>query len=200
MDFEYIEYNPYKGNSEEFLRLNPRGLVPVLELNGKSVYESDICIEFIDEYGGPNNKLLPLDPMERAKTRIICGFISREVIPAFYGMLLKQNKDTQEKIKSELLQNLKTLMEYKSESSTYFGGDKLGMADIMLLPFALRFPVLRHYRGFEIPMNDNYKNFHKWITACKEQPSVVKSSGDVDKAIMVYQSYAEGTTKVRSKI
>ena len=58
--FEYIEYNPYKEKSDEFLRLNPRGLVSVLEVNGQSVYESDVCIEFIDEYGGATNRLLPL--------------------------------------------------------------------------------------------------------------------------------------------
>ncbi|XP_062583696.1 uncharacterized protein LOC134245435 [Saccostrea cucullata] len=200
VDFDYIEYNPYSGNTAEFLRLNPRGLVPVLEVNGRAVYESDICIEFIDEYGGQANKLLPSDPVERANTRIICGFISREIIPAFYGMLLKQDKNTQEKIKSELLKSLKTLMEFKSDSSTFFGGDRLGMADIMLVPFALRFPVLKHHRGFEVPQGGNFKSFHKWMSACKEQPSIVKSSRDIDKAIMVYQSYADGTAKVRSKI
>ena len=37
--FEYIEYNPYAEKTPEFLKLNPRGLVPVLEVGGKSVYE-----------------------------------------------------------------------------------------------------------------------------------------------------------------
>nr|XP_022338248.1 glutathione S-transferase U21-like [Crassostrea virginica] len=198
--FEYIEYNPYKEKSDEFLRLNPRGLVPVLEVNGQSVYESDVCIEFIDEYGGPTNRLLPLDPLARAKTRIVCGYISREIIPAFYGLLLKQDANTQEKIKSALLQNLKMLMTYKQNSSPFFGGDKMGMADIMLIPFAARFPVLSHYRGFEIPEEEGYKDFQEWLKACKEQQSVIKTSCDIDKAIMVYQSYADGSANVRSKI
>ena len=198
--FEYIEYNPYKEKSDEFLRLNPRGLVPVLEVNGQSVYESDVCIEFIDEYGGPTNRLLPLDPLARAKTRIVCGYISREIIPAFYGLLLKQDANTQEKIKSALLQNLKMLMTYKQNSSPFFGGDKMGMADIMLIPFAARFPVLSHYRGFEIPEEEGYKDLQAWLKACKEQQSVIKTSCDIDKAIMVYQSYADGSANVRSKI
>lgn len=200
VNFEYIEYNPYKEKTKEFLQLNPRGLVPVLEVNGQSVYESDVCIEFIDEYGGPTNRLLPTEPMARAKTRIICGFISREIIPAFYGLLLKQDKIAQEKIKAALLHNLKTLLTYKPDSTPFFGGDKLGMADIMLVPFAMRFPVLSHYRGFAIPETGDYESFHRWVKACKEQTSVIKTTCDIDQAIMVYQSYADGTANVRSKI
>ena len=81
----------YKEKSEDFLRLNPKGIVPVLEVNVQSVFESGVCIEFIDEYGGATNRLLPLDPLARAKTRIVCGCISREIISAFYGLLLKQD-------------------------------------------------------------------------------------------------------------
>nr|UEP55617.1 glutathione S-transferase tau [Mytilus galloprovincialis] len=200
LDFEYIEYNPYKEKTKEFLQLNPRGLVPVIEVNGKSVYESDICIEFVDEYGGEKNRLLPTDTLDRAKLRIVSGYISREITPLYYRMLLKQDKKIQESVKSELLSNLKTLMDFKSDSSTFFGGDKLSMPDIMLAPFAMRFPVLQHHRGFQIPDTEEYKAVHKWINACQNQPSVMKSTCDTDKSIMIYASYADGTAAVRSKL
>ncbi|CAC5386720.1 GST [Mytilus coruscus] len=200
IDFEYIEYNPYKEKTREFLQLNPRGLVPVIEANGKSVYESDVCIEFVDEYGGKQNRLLPTDTLDRAKMRIVSGYISREITPLYYRMLLKQDKNIQESVKSELLSNLKTLMEFKSDSYPFFGGDKLAMPDIMLAPFAMRFPVLQHHRGFQIPDTEEYKAVHKWINACQNQPSVMQSTCDTDKSIMIYASYADGTAAVRSKL
>lgn len=198
--FEYIEYNPYAEKTPEFLKLNPRGLVPVLEVGGKSVYESDVCLEFIDEYGGIRNPLLPSNPLERAKIRIVSGFINREIVPLYYSMLLKQDLQVQDKIKSEMLINLKLLMKFKNDSDTFFSGEYFGMADIMLAPFAMRFPVLEYHRGFTIPKTDEYKSVNRWLDACRVRPSVVKTLPEDRKNIMIYQSYADGSAAVRSKL
>lgn len=48
VDFEYIEqdfYNKFVG----WLVVNLRGLIFVIVYNGKLVYESYVCIEYIDE-------------------------------------------------------------------------------------------------------------------------------------------------------
>ena len=89
------------------------------------------------------------------------------MIPAFYGLLLKQDANTQENIKSALLQNLKMLTTYKQNSFPFFGGDKMGRADIMLILFAARFPVLSHYRGFEIPEEEDYQDFQTRLSIGK---------------------------------
>ena len=91
------------------------------------------------------------------------------------------------------------LTTYKQNSFPFFGGDKMGRADIMLMPFAARFPVLSHYRGFEIPEEEDYQDSQTRLKACKEQQSVINSC-DIDKAIMVYQSFADASANVRSKI
>ena len=198
--FTYVEYNPYRGNTPEFLDLNPRGLVPVLETGGQGVYESNVCVEYVDEIGPKETQLLPIDPLERAKSRLMCEYISREIVPLWYGMLLKQNTSVQEGIKSLLLENLKTLMNMKFDGGPYLLGNTFGMPDILLVPFTMRFPVLEHYRGFTVPDSEDFNTFREWMTASHNNRHVVATTPSADKAIKVYESYADGTAKVRSKI
>ncbi len=54
--------------SEEFLKLNPKGVVPVAVHNGRVITESTIISEYINEaFDGPD--LMPADPYWRARKR-----------------------------------------------------------------------------------------------------------------------------------
>ena len=52
----------------EFLKINPKGLVPVLDHDGIIVSESNIIIEYLNEVY-PHPPLLPAEPAGRAKAR-----------------------------------------------------------------------------------------------------------------------------------
>ena len=68
--YQYIEVNPYH-KPQSLLDLNPRGLVPTLQYQGKPLYESTVLCEFLEEaYPDHTPKLLPDDPYLRARTRI----------------------------------------------------------------------------------------------------------------------------------
>lgn len=53
----------------EYLRLNPRGVVPTLIHDGKAIRESQVIIEYLDDVF-PSPSLRPADPVERARMRI----------------------------------------------------------------------------------------------------------------------------------
>ena len=70
IEYQYIEVNPYH-KPQSLLDLNPRGLVPTLQYQGKPLYESTVLCEFLEEaYPNHTPKLLPDDPYLRARTRI----------------------------------------------------------------------------------------------------------------------------------
>ena len=72
IDFEVHEVD-LSNKSEEFLSVSPYGKVPVLSVNGTSLYESNIVNEYLDEvYGSP--RLMPEDPEERASVRSWMAF------------------------------------------------------------------------------------------------------------------------------
>jgi glutathione S-transferase len=53
----------------EFLKINPRGLVPVLVHDGDPIYESTIILEYLED-AFPQTPLRPIDPKARARMRI----------------------------------------------------------------------------------------------------------------------------------
>ncbi len=53
----------------EFLRLNPKGVVPVLVNDGEVIAESNIIMEYVEEAFPDAKKFMPLRPVERAMVR-----------------------------------------------------------------------------------------------------------------------------------
>ena len=68
VDFETHEVD-LENKSEEFLSISPSGKLPVVIVNGDSLYESNVVNQYLDEvFEQP--KLLPEGPKERAYARI----------------------------------------------------------------------------------------------------------------------------------
>ncbi len=56
-------------HSPEYLRLNPRGVVPTLIHDGHAVRESQVILEYLDDVF-PTPALRPADPLARAQMRV----------------------------------------------------------------------------------------------------------------------------------
>lgn len=195
VDFELLEVNPYN-KTPEWLAINPKGFVPTIVHNGRSVYESPICIEYVDEAWTTDRQLLPTDPYERARARIWSDHISKKLVPPFYSMLLKKEESEREEAKKNVLDALEALVKEMDPQGPFFSGSTPDLVDIMLFPFAFRFEtILPHYRGFSIPTDEHWKRYHVWYSAAKERESMKKTLPDVAKLIEVYQEYADGTAK-----
>jgi len=195
VNFEYVEQNPYN-KTPEWLAINPRGMVPVIVHKGKSVYESMVCIEYVDEEWSTGNNLLPSDPYHRARARILCDHISKKVVPPFYQILMKKAKEERDSAKKSLVAALSELFSnFDASNGPYFGGKSLGIVDIMIFPFAYRFGlILPHYRNFVLPEGERLQGFHQWYATASKSESVVGTMPDDAKLIEEYRRYAEDTT------
>ncbi len=71
LDWESVEISLPKGEqlTPEFLKINPNGVVPVLEDDGRRIYESSVIAEYVDGLSD-ENPLMPEDPYLQAKTRV----------------------------------------------------------------------------------------------------------------------------------
>jgi len=65
----------------EFLRINPKGVVPVLVHDGHIVRESTVICEYLEEVF-PEHPIYPHTPWERAQVRIWTKAIDEELHPA----------------------------------------------------------------------------------------------------------------------
>jgi maleylpyruvate isomerase len=83
LPFEYVPYVLRRGDTRqpEFLKMNPAGLVPVLEReDGVFMSQSLAVIEWLDETR-PTPPLLPSGPDGRARVRALSYMIACEVHP-----------------------------------------------------------------------------------------------------------------------
>lgn len=193
--YKYEEIDPYN-KTEEFLKFNPRGLVPVIVHNGKAIYESTVCLEYMDEAWPDKPKLMPKDPYDRAVVRIWADFVTKKIIPFFYSLLMKEDAEVQKEGRKSFLENVEAYTKAMSPTGPYFMGEQFGLIDIMLYPWIQRMPILKFYRNFEIPTDtDWYPRFQTWYKACRERKKIIPTVADDQRLIDEYKRYAHNTTQ-----
>lgn len=67
--------------SPEYLKLNPKGVVPTLVDDGKAVVESTLICEYLDETY-PQKPLMPADPFSRTRMRLWSKLIDEQIFEA----------------------------------------------------------------------------------------------------------------------
>jgi glutathione S-transferase len=130
VEFEAREVD-LQNRSEEFLKASPTGKVPVIVVDGDSLYESSVVNQYLDEVH-KEPKLLPKDPKDRAYARIWMAHADAELYPqVFVSSMGRMRGFPQERI-SETLERLKVTLsrlEEGLEGSEYLAGD-FSLADI----------------------------------------------------------------------
>jgi len=143
--YQYKEENPYY-KDPEFLKISPKGLVPAVVTDGKAVNDSLIILEYLED-AYPNKKnLLPKDPIERAKVRLVIDHISKAIVPRFFAIQQAQDQEGQDKARRDLEGALDQFVE--KIQGPFVAGDQLTIGDLALAPFAYRFFLLEKYRNF----------------------------------------------------
>ena len=104
VDFETHEVD-LENKSEEFLSISPSGKLPVVIVNGDSLYESNVVNQYLDEvFELP--KLLPEGPKERAYARIwMTSAEDNFYLAAFIASVGRERAFSEEMI-SEVLKKL----------------------------------------------------------------------------------------------
>ena len=154
----------------QFLKLNPYGKVPVINDNGKVLFESCIINEYLDEQY-PDPPLMPKDPYLRGRGRILvdyCLNYMHEPYWALRGEMLKKLAERDLSILDEKRRILRDLMRYLEEElddKPYFLGE-LSLADIDLLPRFFRF---ENYGALPDP---SLPRLNAWLHKLKQRPSV----------------------------
>ena len=154
----------------EFLKLNPYGKVPVINDNGKVLFESCIINEYLDEQY-PNPPLMPKDPYVRARGRILVDYGLRymhEPYWALRGEMLKQESERDQTMIDEKRRELRELMRYLEEAlgdKPYFLGE-LSLTDIDLLARSIRFEDYGALPDLSLP------RLNSWLQKIKQRPSV----------------------------
>ncbi|KAG4026606.1 hypothetical protein MFRU_038g00100 [Monilinia fructicola] len=195
--FQYIEVNPYH-KPESLLKLNPRGLVPTLEYEGKALYESTIICEFLeDAYPSHWPRLLTREPFERARLRIWIDHITSRIIPAFHRFLQYQSLSPQDpkflSLRTTFLTSIYQFTKEMHPTGPYFTGRDPCLVDYILAPWAIRIWVFDYFKGgLNIEeLGDMRKRWEKWVNAIEGRNSIKMSLSETEYYLPIYQRYAD---------
>ena len=151
--------NEGEHNAPHYLKINPQGLVPCLDVNGHIINQSLAIIEYLDETF-PQNPLLPSEPLKKAQVRALAFIIASDMHPLNNLRVLSQIKAQFNANEADVIAwyhrwlkpgfdafeaQLKTM----NQSGPYCFGGKLTLADLCLIP-----QVFNAHR-YNFPM-DNY--------------------------------------------
>ncbi|MBI3449929.1 MAG: glutathione S-transferase family protein [Acidobacteria bacterium] len=184
--YELVPPPQNKNEDPQFGKMNPFRLTPVLELeDGRTIYESTVIAEYLeDRY--PSPAMLPKDPYDRARVRMIEDTTDQYLLAAsrkftmaqfeYAPPLLKRKPAAQidhkaiEEAKIEIHGHLARL-ERELQGRTFFGGDAFSLADASLLA-----PITQGWVTLGLLPDPKYPNIAAWSKRVMERASYKASA------------------------
>jgi glutathione S-transferase len=166
---------------EAFVARSPMGKVPFLELDGKTLIESDVICEYLED-AYPQKPLLPRDPLERARVRELITvmelhleLVVRRLYPfVFFGK--PPVEDVKQSVEKALPKGLRALKS-RARFAPYIAGSEFTLADcaaFVHLPLVSLSTKLAYGRDFleELPQVKPY------IKKLEERPAFKRVNDD----------------------
>ena len=174
LTLETVDIATGANRQPDFLKKNPLGGLPVLELDdGSHLTESLAIMEYFEELH-PEKPMIGRTPLERAHTREVeriaeigvlsaVGTIFQNTNPLFAGRV-KQSPDAVETARTRLANNL-TVLDHKIGDKPFVMGSEPTIADCTL------FAALKFGEFAGAPLDRGYKNVARWYDAFSQRPS-----------------------------
>lgn len=196
LDIPFVEPSGIHDNSGkgDYLRINPLGRVPTLELDdGRTLPESEVICEYLEDTY-PEPALRPADPWARAQVRLIsrlCDFyLVFAMVPLFTASGMSRKKWDWQKIDAALAEVKKSLdyLEHYIGTEGYAVGTSLSQADGALAPqLMLAFDWAPRLFGRPSPRADLPK-LSAYYDAVRRDPLVARVMQETRDAIAKAQT------------
>jgi maleylacetoacetate isomerase len=129
---------------DDYLAVNPQGLVPALEIDGHTLIQSMAIAEYLDETH-PEPPLLPPDPAGRARVRALAAVIACDIHPINNLRVLRYLSRSHGLDQTAIetwynhwiasgFEAFERLLTGDRHTGEFCEGDRPGLADIALVP------------------------------------------------------------------
>lgn len=130
--------------TDDLLTVNPYGYSPTLIDRDLVLYDSRVVVDYIDERF-PHPPLLPVDPTERARFRLILFRIQTQWYPLVDAIVADNGKES-EQARKHLLESIIDINDAVAHTN-FFMADDMSLVDCTIIPVLWR---LKSF-GIELP-------------------------------------------------
>ncbi len=130
---------------EDVAASNPYGTSPTLMDRDLVLFDSNVIIDYFDERF-PHPPLMPVDPVARAKTRLMLHRIDKDWYSLWQALIAGKPAKARKTVQEDL-----TVLAPIFEESEFFMGDEFSLLDCSLAPLLWRLPML----GIKLPNSAN---------------------------------------------
>ena len=159
-------------NNEDLIALNPNNTTPTFVDRNLVLYESRVIMEYLDERF-PHPPLMPVDPVIRAKTRMVLHYIEKDL-----SGLLNDIKSSGEKkssaAKLKLKENLMLSLDF-IQGKKFFLSDDFSIIDCSMAPILWRLP------DYDIELPKSAKPILKYADKIFERTSFVENLSEQEE-------------------
>ena len=179
-DRTFVHLRMGNQRAQDYLALNPQGLVPALELDdGRVLTQSLAIVEYLDETH-PEPPLLPLDAAGRARVRAIALGIACEIHPLNNLRVLNYLTGTLGATDAQRngwykywidvgFEALERQLERDDDTGTFCHGESPTLADVCLVP------QLANARRFKVDVSP-YPTLTRIEAACNALPAFAQAA------------------------
>ena len=147
------------------------------------------------------------DAWARARQRLWVDHVATRVVPGFYRVLqhTPEKPYSIEEARGEFFESIRAFVGEMDPGGPWFLGERFGMVDVALAPWAKRLFIIDHYKkgGSGVPGlgevqgedGELWKRWGAWFEAMAARQSVKDTWSDDGEYIKVYKRYADDTTQ-----
>lgn len=169
----------YGDKSPEFFRVSPSGQLPVAEINGRIVGESNVIMNVLeDEFPGYKPLLPPPGTRERELVQPLLK-LERQVFGSWFSWLTSRSvgPGAAQEMDALFLKVDRALADAPS-GGPYFLGPDISLVDVMFSPFLERMAAsLPYFKGFQC-RTPKYPHLLRWYEAMDTRPAYLGIKSD----------------------
>lgn len=129
----------------DLVELNPYATLPTLIDRDLVLYDAQVIMEYLDERF-PHPPLMPVDPVSRARSRLMLRRIERDWCSLIDKIVIKTNTAASEQARKQLREAL-ILTAPLFAQKPFFMSDEFSIVDCAIVPILWRLPLY----GVELP-------------------------------------------------
>jgi glutathione S-transferase len=191
IEAQLIEVN-LRDKPPEFLRIAPRGEVPVLHHAGRHLWESAVISEYLEE-AFPEPSLLPANASARASARIWIQFADTQLYAHTRALIYARESAARQPALLQVARDLH-FMEHeglaKRAAGPYWLGADFSIADATIYPWFEQMVALERFRNFTWPVGCD--RLLAWRDAVATRAAVRSQSQTDDYYLERYRAMGMG--------